>query len=105
MAEHGLAAGARREIPTFARSLTTVGRELIPAAGPVLAVANHPGVIDALSLMLALEARHDLKVVALDRPFLRALPGVAARLIWWTSTVRQEPCERPGNTCDTVAPC
>lgn len=82
VAEHGLAAGARREIPTFARSLTTVGRELIPAAGPVLAVANHPGVIDALSLMLALEARPDLKVVALDRPFLRALPGVAARLIW-----------------------
>lgn len=82
VAGRGLAAGARREIPTFARSLTTVGRELIPPSGPLLAAANHPGVIDALSLMLTLESRPDLKVVALDRPFLRALPGVAARLIW-----------------------
>lgn len=82
VAAHGLAAGARAEVPTFARSLTTVGRELIPATGPVLAAANHPGVIDALGLMLTLEARPDLKVVALDRPFLRALPGVSARLIW-----------------------
>lgn len=82
VADRGLAAGARREIPTFARSVTTIGRELIPASGPLLAVANHPGVTDALSLMLTLETRPDLKVVALDRPFLRALPGVADRLIW-----------------------
>ena len=82
VAERGLAAGARAEIPAFARSLTTLGRDLIPSSGPVLAAANHPGVIDALSLILALESRPDLKVVALDRPFLRALPGVAARLIW-----------------------
>lgn len=82
VADHGLAAGARREIPAFARSLTTVGRELVPASGPLLAVANHPGVTDALGLMLTLESRPDLKVTALDRPFLRALPGVAPRLIW-----------------------
>ncbi|HMQ39083.1 MAG TPA: 1-acyl-sn-glycerol-3-phosphate acyltransferase [Micropruina sp.] len=82
VATRGMAAAARAEIPTFARSLTTVGRERVPATGPVLAVANHPGVIDALSLMLALESRADLKVVALDRAFLRALPGVSERLIW-----------------------
>lgn len=82
VARRGLAAGARAEIPAFARSLTTLGRDLIPATGPVLAAANHPGVIDALCLTLALENRPDLKVVALNRPFLRALPGVAARLIW-----------------------
>lgn len=82
VATAGLAAAARAEIPTFARSLTTLGRERIPVTGPVLAAANHPGVIDALSLMLALESRPDLKVIALDRAFLRALSGVSARLIW-----------------------
>lgn len=82
VARAGLASGARSELPVFVRTLTTHGRDLVPAEGPLLIAANHPGVADALALTLALEARGDLKVVALDRPFLRALPGVASRLIW-----------------------
>lgn len=78
----GLAAGARSELPVFVRSLTIQGRELVPESGPLLVAANHPGVADALTLQLVLEARPEVKVVALDRPFLRALPAVASRLIW-----------------------
>ena len=82
VARVGLAAGARSELPVFVRTLTTHGRDRVPSDGPLLIAANHPGVADALALQLALESRPDLKVVALDRPFLRALPGVASRLIW-----------------------
>lgn len=81
VAVDGLAAGARTQIPTFVRSLTTVGRDLIPPSGPVLAVANHPGVIDGLALAVALEARADLRVLALDRAFLQVMPGLSSRLL------------------------
>jgi 1-acyl-sn-glycerol-3-phosphate acyltransferase len=51
-----------------------------PAAGPLLIVANHPGLLDAAALFTAIP-RGDLRVLAADRPFLRALPNVASRLI------------------------
>jgi len=79
---HGLVAGARWVMVRFAQALLTVGRETVPPEGPLLAVANHPGVTDAMALIIALEARPDLKLLALDRTLLRALPAVASRLIW-----------------------
>jgi hypothetical protein len=50
-----------------------------PRAGPLLVVANHPGLIDAAALFTAIP-RDDLRVLAIARPFLRALPQIAARL-------------------------
>lgn len=47
--------------------------------GPRLFVANHPGLGDFLALLSQI-GTPDLKVVARDRPFLRALPGIAERL-------------------------
>ena len=82
VAAQGLAAGARWALRTFTRGVTTVGREREPAQGPLLAVSNHPGLTDAMALVLALEARMDLMIVALDRPFLRAVPSIADRLLW-----------------------
>lgn len=82
VATDGLAAGARWALRTFTRRLTTVGRERVPASGPLLAVANHPGLTDVMALVLALEVRSDLRIVALDRPFLRSVPAIAARLLW-----------------------
>jgi 1-acyl-sn-glycerol-3-phosphate acyltransferase len=82
VAAGGLPAGARWALRTFTHSLTTIGREQVPLDGPLLAVANHPGLTDAMALVVALEARPDLKIVALDRQFLRAIPAVAARLLW-----------------------
>jgi len=78
----GTVAGARWVVENFAHSLLTVGREAVPPHGPLLAVANHPGVTDAMALLIALEARPDLKLLALDRTLLRALPAIASRLIW-----------------------
>lgn len=56
-----------------------------PAAGPLLVVANHPGILDAAALFTAIP-RDDLRVLAIARPFLRALPNIAGRLFAVGST-------------------
>jgi putative hemolysin len=53
----------------------------VPSSGPLLVLANHPGMTDTVSLLAALAGRPDLRVIAGDRPFLRALPHVARSLI------------------------
>lgn len=53
----------------------------IPPRGPLLIVANHPGAYDALSLMASI-GRRDLAIIAADRPFLRALPGLSPHLVF-----------------------
>jgi 1-acyl-sn-glycerol-3-phosphate acyltransferase len=58
------------------------GIEHIPATGPVVILANHPGMTDTVALLACLASRPDLLVIALDRPFLRALPNVAKLLIF-----------------------
>ncbi len=54
----------------------------MPADGPLLAVANHPGTVDTLVVWRALAVRPDLLVMALDRPFLRAVPNIAGHLLY-----------------------
>jgi len=49
------------------------------STGPRLFVANHPGLGDVLALLSALSGTN-VKIVARDRPFLRALPHLADSL-------------------------
>jgi hypothetical protein len=58
-------------------------------AGPLLVLSNHPGMTDTLVLFAALN-RSDLKIIALDRPFLKSLPNVSKRLYF----VTDEPAAR-----------
>jgi len=46
-----------------------------------LALSNHPGMTDTLALFSALN-RPDLKIIALDRPFLMALPNMSRQLFY-----------------------
>ena len=63
------------------RRLEVAGKENVPAEGPLLIVSNHPGLSDTLALFASLP-RNDLRVVAADRPFLRALSHTSQHLIY-----------------------
>lgn len=78
VARLGLPAAARRTQRHYVDEVTVTSDEPLPA-GPVLVLANHPGMADALSLFSALN-REDLKIIALDRPFLTSLPNTSRRL-------------------------
>jgi hypothetical protein len=73
----GLERGGLALIKRYATGLKVAGQ--VPRTGPVFILSNHPGLSDAIALFAAI-ARPDLKLLALDRPFLRALPNTAERL-------------------------
>ena len=80
---------ATREFPDAARwacdhfsaSVEVSGLDRVPRAGPLLLVANHPGLTDAAVLVAALD-RADVRIVAADYPFLHAMHGLGPRLIF-----------------------
>jgi Acyltransferase len=73
----GLPAAAKRALRRFGTSVVVTGAAV--GAGPTLILANHPGAYDALCLMRAIK-RRDLRILAADRVFLRALPGLSSHL-------------------------
>src|SRR5579875_947983 len=77
----GLPAASRALLERVGAGVWVAGAEHLPREGPLLVAANHPGLSDALALFAALE-RRDLRVVAADRTFLRALPHLARHLIY-----------------------
>ena len=79
--ERGLQAGSEWLLKQMTRKLEVAGRENIPADGPALILANHPGMADTIALFTSLP-RPDLRVLALARPFLHALPNVSRQLIY-----------------------
>lgn len=78
----GLTPGSAWLMSRMTAGMLNSGLEHIPARGPVIIVANHPGMTDTVALFASLASRPDLRVLALDRPFLRALPHVARQLIF-----------------------
>lgn len=85
VAAGGLRAGGVWAMRQFAARLVVSGAEHIPAGGPLLIVANHPGLSDTTALFAAIE-RPDLRVVAADRLFLRALPHTSRYLLYIDET-------------------
>lgn len=75
----GLPTAAQRALQSFGVALQTSGAGV--QQGPRLVLANHPGAYDALALMSAL-GRQDLLILAADRGFLRALPGLSAHFLF-----------------------
>jgi len=76
-----LQAGSEWLLKQMTRKLEVAGRENIPADGPALILANHPGMADTIALFTSLP-RPDLRIIALARPFLHALPNVSRQLIY-----------------------
>jgi hypothetical protein len=82
VATHGLAEASRLTLRHYVRDIRIFGADHIPA-GPFLALSNHPGMSDTLSIFVALN-RLDLKIIAFNRPFLNALPNVSKQLLYLT---------------------
>jgi hypothetical protein len=78
--EAGWSAANQRAVDHYLRSLTVCGAGQVPAAGPVLWVANHPGITDFMAISAA-SRRDDLAILAYTRPFLSALPGISNHII------------------------
>jgi hypothetical protein len=77
----GLPAASRWLLPRFVRSVDVQGFENIPAHGPLLVTANHPGSVDGLIIAAQLP-RPDLKIVLADLPFFLNLRVLKQRLIY-----------------------
>ena len=82
IATHGLVTASRLTAQNYVDDIRIFGRDRIPASA-FLALSNHPGMTDTLSLFIALN-RPDLKIIALDRPFLTALPNMSKQLAYVT---------------------
>lgn len=78
----GLAAGSAWLLQKMTGGLKVAGRSHIPASGPVFILSNHPGMADTIALFASLGLRPDLRVIALERPFLQALPNVSQQMIY-----------------------
>jgi hypothetical protein len=79
----GFAEAARQALPWFIGDYGTCGVEHVPAEGPLLITANHPGAYDSL-LIAASAGRDDLKVVAGDIGFLQGLPAIKEHVVFRT---------------------
>jgi len=77
-----LVAASRLAAQNYVDDIRIFGRERIPTSA-FLALSNHPGMTDTLSLFIALN-RPDLRIIALDRPFLNALPNMSKQLAYVT---------------------
>ena len=77
----GLRESSSRFLPSFTAGLQVNGAASIPASGPLLLLSNHPGMVDTLALFAAIP-RPDLRVVGLERPFLKQLPAVSRQMIY-----------------------
>jgi 1-acyl-sn-glycerol-3-phosphate acyltransferase len=81
LGEAGLGHGSAWIVDDATGGLAVEGREHVPARGPLLIVANHPGLSDAVAIFAAL-GRDDAWVVAANYPFLRALRLASRRFLF-----------------------
>jgi 1-acyl-sn-glycerol-3-phosphate acyltransferase len=81
LGEQGTHRGANWIVEHATGGLEVSGVEHVPPTGPLLVVANHPGLSDAVSLLAAL-GREDAWVVVAEYPFLRALRRANQRFLF-----------------------
>ena len=80
ISERGLVNASRLIEKRFVRDVRVFGLDRVPDSA-FLALSNHPGMTDTLALFCALN-HPNLKIIALDRPFLMALPNLSKQLFY-----------------------
>lgn len=85
---HGIVEGGWNLSRRYVQDIRIIGADRIPESA-FLALSNHPGMTDTVALFAALH-RKDLRIIALDRPFLNALPHTTAQLFY----VYDDPAKR-----------
>jgi hypothetical protein len=79
---------SRLTLRHFVQDVHVFGLDRLPDSA-FLALSNHPGMSDTLAIFCTLN-RPDLKIIALDRPFLNALPNISKHLFY----VKEDPASR-----------
>jgi 1-acyl-sn-glycerol-3-phosphate acyltransferase len=79
----GLGSGCGHLLSSAGVGAAARGTEYLPAEGPLLVVANHPGAYDSLALASCIR-RRDLKIVLREIPFFHALPNASECFLYAT---------------------
>jgi len=74
----GITRASRAFVAHFTDKAVTRGADHIPATGPLIIAANHPGATDMLALAGA-AGRDDLKMIVSKAPLIEALPHAGDR--------------------------
>lgn len=77
---HGIVTGGWNLSRRYVKDIRIINADRIPESG-FLALSNHPGMTDTVALFAALN-RKDLRIIALDRPFLTSLPHTTEHLFY-----------------------
>jgi hypothetical protein len=84
VAKLGFSEAARWVLPRFfVEQIETRGSEHLPAEGPLIVASNHPGTYDSLVVASQLP-RNDVRIIASNIHFLRALPFTEKNFIFIT---------------------
>jgi len=81
LGEAGIRHGSAWIVDDATGGLAVNGRERVPAECPLLVVANHPGLSDAMAVLAAL-GREDAWIVTANYPFLRAMRLASRRFLF-----------------------
>jgi 1-acyl-sn-glycerol-3-phosphate acyltransferase len=81
LGETGMRSGSAWIVEEATGGLAVTGRERVPSGGPLLVVANHPGLSDAVAILAAL-GRDDAWIVTASYPFLRAMRLASRRFLF-----------------------
>jgi hypothetical protein len=81
VALNGIVDAARWLLTQIVTGVEVHGAERIPAQGPLLVAANHPGAYDIVALIAAI-GRDDIRIIASGVPFTRSLIATSTHLIY-----------------------
>jgi len=79
---HGLWKVAQELLPRFTDGWEITGMKALPKEGPLLIASNHPGAVDSIAALAAVE-RPDVHLLAIERPTLIAMPNTSQHILYF----------------------